>query len=126
LNSIEELGVGALVRKPGSRNLPVAQLGVGVKKDEEMGVRQATLLKLDNVDVRNRTSQNILLHKQVYHCGKLEPEYADNPVRPVAELLASRSATLNSGQSGLQAIVRKRCGFPKAHTTAMASCEAPC
>ena len=68
------------------------KLGIGMEKDDEMGVRQAMLLKLIGVAIANGLPQTSCLHDVIEHLVVLHVKDSTDNIRMIFRLLARKKS----------------------------------
>ena len=68
------------------------KLGIRIEKDDEMGVRQAMLLKLIGVAIANGLPQIFCLHDVIEHLIVLHVKDLTDNIRMISRLLARKKS----------------------------------
>jgi hypothetical protein len=80
------------------------------KEDENVCMRQPMLLKLNDIDSRNRVSQNILLMNVIDQLFQLDFELSDYQIWTILRLLFRQQRSLNLNPLGIANECNKRIG----------------
>ncbi len=83
-------------------------LAVFGKKDENVCMRQPTLLKLSDIDSRNRASQNMVLVNVIDQFLQLDLEHSGYQIRSILRLLSEQQRSSDFKPLGIVSECNKR------------------